>query len=382
MSLLHEERPAARPIARAALVPEGTLSSVSLGAITLENGATLPEVTVALQSWGTLNASASNAVLALHALTGDSHVTGPVGPQHPSPGWWNGLVGPGAALDTDNWCVIAANVLGGCRGTTGPSSPAPDGTPWGSRFPAVTIRDQVTVEVALADALGIDRFAAVMGGSMGGMRALEWAVMHPDRVGAALVLAAGARATADQIGTQCAQILAITSDPAWQGGDYYGSGQAPGTGLGLARRIAHLSYRAEQELDTRFGDSFQVGESPAAGGRYAVQSYLDHQANKLVQRFDAGSYVLLTEAMNGYDVGRDRGGVAAALAATRCPVVVGGIDTDRLYPLRLQQELAESVPTCDGLRVIHSDFGHDGFLVEAEAVSELIAETLRRSFAG
>jgi len=382
MSLLHEERPAARPIPRAALVPDGTLSSVSLGAITLENGATLPEVTVALQSWGTLNASASNAVLALHALTGDSHVTGPVGPHHPSPGWWNGLVGPGAALDTDNWCVIAANVLGGCRGTTGPSSPAPDGTPWGSKFPAVTIRDQVTVELALADALGIDRFAAVMGGSMGGMRALEWAVMHPDRVGAALVLAAGARATADQIGTQCAQILAITSDPAWQGGDYQDSGQAPGTGLGLARRIAHLSYRAEQELDTRFGDSFQVGENPAAGGRYAVQSYLDHQANKLVQRFDAGSYVLLTQAMNGYDVGRGRGGVAAALAATRCPVVVGGIDTDRLYPLRLQEELAESLPTCDGLRVIHSDFGHDGFLVEANAVSELIAETLRRSFAG
>ncbi|MGZ4532680.1 MAG: alpha/beta fold hydrolase, partial [Mycobacteriaceae bacterium] len=155
------------------LLPDGALTSLSLGRVTLESGAELPEVRVALQSWGTLNASASNAVLVLHALTGDSHVTGPIGPEHPSPGWWDGLVGPGAALDTDKWCVIAPNVVGGCRGTTGPSSPAPDGRAWGSRFPAVSIRDQVTVEVALADALGIDRFAAVMGGSMGGMRALE-----------------------------------------------------------------------------------------------------------------------------------------------------------------------------------------------------------------
>lgn len=363
------------------LRPDGALRLVALGAIALESGAVLSDVTVALQSWGTLNPSASNAVLVLHALTGDSHVTGPVGAEHPSPGWWRGLVGPGAALDTDRWCVIAPNVVGGCRGTTGPSSPAPDGQPWGARFPAVSIRDQVTVEVALADALGIDRFAAVMGGSMGGMRTLEWAVMHPQRVGAALLLATGARATADQIGTQCAQILAITSDPAWQHGAYHGTSRRPDTGLGLARRIAHLSYRAEKELDARFGDRAQQGEDPADGGRYAVQSYLDHQADKLVERFDASSYVLLTRAMNGFDVGRGRGGVAAALAATPCPVVVAGIDTDRLYPLRLQQELVEHLPNCDGLRMIHSDFGHDGFLLETEAVGDIIAETLRRSCA-
>ena len=386
MSLLHDERrPVPRPKAVAphrGLLPDGALTSLSLGRVALESGAELPEVRVALQSWGTLNASASNAVLVLHALTGDSHVTGPIGPEHPSPGWWDGLVGPGAALDTDKWCVIAPNVVGGCRGTTGPSSPAPDGRAWGSRFPAVSIRDQVAVEVALADALGIDRFAAVMGGSMGGMRALEWAVMHPERVGASLVLATGARAAADQIGTQCTQILAITSDPGWQGGDYHGTSQRPDVGLGLARRIAHLSYRAEEELDARFGDDPQEGEDPANGGRYAVQSYLDHQAGKLVQRFEASSYVLLTQAMNGYDVGRGRGGIPAALAATRCPVVVGGIDTDRLYPLRLQQELADNLGNCEGLRVIRSIFGHDGFLLETEAVGELIVETLRRSTAG
>ncbi|MGZ4553435.1 MAG: homoserine O-acetyltransferase MetX, partial [Mycobacteriaceae bacterium] len=174
----------------------------------------------------------------------------------------------------------------------------------------------------------------------------------------------------------------ITSDPGWQGGDYHGTSQRPDVGLGLARRIAHLSYRAEEELDARFGDDPQEGEDPANGGRYAEQSYLDHQAGKLVQRFEASSYVLLTQAMNGYDVGRGRGGIPAALAATRCPVVVGGIDTDRLYPLRLQQELADNLGNCEGLRVIRSIFGHDGFLLETEAVGELIVETLRRSTAG
>lgn len=369
MSLLH-------PVG---LKADGPVQTIALGRLTLENGSVLPDVTVALQSWGTLNSSADNAVLVLHALTGDSHVVGPTGPDHPSPGWWDGLVGPGAALDTDHWCIIAPNVLGGCRGTTGPSSAAPDGKAWGSRFPAVTIRDQVAMEVALADALGIRRFAAVMGGSMGGMRTLEWAVSYPDRVRAALVLATGARATADQIGIQCTQIMAITNDPNWQGGDYYGTGCAPDIGLGIARRIAHLSYRAEAELDARFGDAAQTGENPAAGGRYAVQSYLDHQARKLVARFDAGSYVLLTDSMNSYDVGRGRGGVQKALSATRCPVVVGGIDSDRLYPLRLQQELAGSLGSCDGLRVISSEFGHDGFLLEFDAVGALIAETLHRS---
>ena len=361
---------------------DGPVQTVALGPLTLENGAVLADVTVALQSWGALNPNAGNAVLVLHALTGDSHLVGPIGPEHPSPGWWDGLVGPGAALDTDRWCVIAPNVLGGCRGTTGPSSPAPDGKAWGSRFPAITIRDQVALEVALADVLGIRRFAAVMGGSMGGMRTLEWAVSHPERVGAALVLATGARATADQIGIQCTQTLAITNDPGWQGGDYYETGCTPGIGLGVARRIAHLSYRAETELDARFGDNAQEGEDPRTGGRYAVQSYLDHQARKLVGRFDAGSYVLLTDSMNSYDVGRGRGGVRAALQATHCPVVVGGIDSDRLYPLRLQQELAENLANCEGLRVISSAFGHDGFLLEFEAVGALIAETLHRSCSG
>jgi homoserine O-acetyltransferase len=349
---------------------------IPIGPIHLERGGVLPDVVLAVQRWGELTAGRDNAVLVLHALTGDSHVAGPAGPDHPSPGWWGDLVGPGAPLDTDRWCVIAANVLGGCRGSTGPSSAAPDGRPYGSRFPAVTVRDQVAAEVALADALGIDRFAAVLGGSMGGMRALEWAIGHPTRVDAALVLASGARATADQIGTQTAQIRAITNDPAWRAGDYSAVGTRPDAGLGLARRIAHLTYRSEIELDLRFANDPQPGEDPSDGGRYAMQSYLDHQADKLIRRFDPGSYVVLTEAMNSHDVGRGRGGVAAALAAIGCPVVVAGIDSDRLYPPRLQEELADGIPTCTGLRVLPSTFGHDGFLLETQAVGVLVREAL------
>lgn len=364
--------------AAAALLPppDGTLGTIALGAVRLENGAVIPEVELAVQRWGELTPDADNVVLIEHALTGDSHVVGPPDEAHPLPGWWDGIVGPGAPLDTDQWCVIATNVLGGCQGSTGPSSPAPDGKPWGARFPEISIRDQVTAEVALCDLLGIERLAAVVGGSMGGMRVLEWMVGYPQRVEAALVLAVGARATADQIGTQTTQIAAIQADPNWQGGNYHDTGRAPTAGLGIARRIAHLSYRTEFELDHRFENHAQGDEDPRAGGRYAVQSYLEYQAQKLVHRFDAATYVLLTEAMNRHDVGRGRGGIAAALAATPVPCIVGGVDSDRLYPLRTQQELADLLPGCRGLEVVHSRDGHDGFLTETEAVGKLLVETM------
>ncbi len=356
--------------------PDGRLCSFSIGDLTLESGAVVPDVTLAVQTWGKLSPSKNNVVLVEHALTGDSHVTGPANAEHPSPGWWNGMVGPGAPIDTDEWCVLATNVLGGCRGTTGPGSIAADGKVWGSRFPEISIRDQVTAEVKLANLFGIERFASVVGGSMGGMRVLEWMVTEPDRVASALILAVGARATADQIGTQTTQIAAIRSDPDWQGGDYHGTGRAPYTGMGIARRIAHLTYRTEFELDHRFENFAQDDENPWDGGRYAVESYLEHQADKLINRFDPATYVLLTEAMNRHDVGRNRGGVQAALAATPVPCVVGGVDSDRLYPLRTQQELADGLPGCAGLQVVHSRDGHDGFLTEATAVAKLLHETI------
>jgi homoserine O-acetyltransferase/O-succinyltransferase len=337
------------------------------GPFALERGGSLPAVRVAYETWGVLAPDGGNAVLVEHALTGDSHVAGPTGPGHPTPGWWEGLVGPGAPLDTDRLFVVCANVLGGCQGTTGPSSAAPDGAPYGSRFPAVTVHDQVRVEAALADALGIGRWTAVLGGSMGGMRALEWAVAFPERVAALLFLASGAVATADQLGTQTTQQAAVRADPAWAGGDYL-PGSGPVAGLGVARRIAHLTYRSALELDERFGAVVQ------ADGRYAVASYLDHHADKLARRFDAGSYVVLTESMNWWDVGRGRGGVDAALSRVTARAVVAGVDSDRLYPLALQQQVADGLGV--PLQVIPSPYGHDGFLIEVEAVGKLVRELL------
>ncbi|MZG05479.1 homoserine O-acetyltransferase [Streptomyces sp. SID5614] len=344
----------------------------------LESGIRLPGVRLAYETWGRRAADGSNAVLVLHALTGDSHVAGPAGPGHPTPGWWDALVGPGRALDTDRWFVVAPNVLGGCQGSTGPSSPGPDGTPWGSLFPYLSVRDQVTAEAALADVLGIDRWAAVIGGSMGGMRALEWAVSRPERTGSLFVLAAPAAASADQIAWGSVQIGAIRSDPGWRGGDYHRAppGEGPHRGLGQARRIAHITYRSAPELDSRFGGEAQPGEEPAHGGRYRVESYLDHHAEKLVRRFDAGSYVTLTAAMNGHDVGRGRGGITRALARAELPALVAGVDSDRLYPLAQQERLAALLPGADAAHTIASPYGHDGFLIETEQVGALVRELL------
>lgn len=313
----------------------------------------------------------------LHALTGDSHLAGPAGPGHPTPGWWEALIGPERALDPQRWFVVAPNVVGGCQGSTGPSSTAPDAIPWGSRFPLVTARDTVAAETVLADALGIDAWACVIGGSMGGMRALEWAASEPDRVRRLFVLAAPSATSADQIGWAAPQLAAIRADPGWNGGDYHSlpRGAGPHAGLGIARRIAHLSYRSGFELATRFGRDAQDGEDPWRGGRYAVESYLDHHADKLVARFDAGSYVRLTELMNAHDVGRGRGGVAAGLARVSARTFVAGVSSDRLYPLEQQVEMAEGIRGGE-LKVIETPYGHDGFLVEDAVVAALLAQLL------
>lgn len=361
---------------RVSLPPEGEIGVVDIGALKLENGEIIEDVSIAVQRWGELSPNRDNVVVVLHALTGDSHITGPSGPDHPTPGWWDGVAGPGAPIDTDRWCTISTNVLGGCRGSTGPSSVAPDGKAWGSRFPVISVRDQVAADVAALERFGITEVAAVIGGSMGGARALEWAVSHPGSVRSALVLAVGARATADQIGTQSTQVAAIKADVNWAGGDYHDTGRSPDMGLEIARRFAHLTYRGESELDERFGNDAQTGEDPGTGGRYSVQSYLEYQGRKLLARFDAGTYVALTDALSSHDVGRGRGGVAAALRGCPVPTVVGGITSDRLYPLRLQAELAELLPGCAGLDVVDSEYGHDGFLLETDAVGKLIRRTL------
>ncbi|PZE54128.1 homoserine O-acetyltransferase [Curtobacterium sp. MCLR17_044] len=337
-------------------------------------GGRLPSVRVAYETWGTLNAARDNAVLVLHALTGDSHVTGAAGPGHRTAGWWGDVVGPGRAIDTDRWFVIAPNMLGGCQGTTGPSSVSPSGAEWGARFPFVTVRDQVEVQAQLADRLGIETFAAVVGGSMGGMHALEFAVSHPARVQRLAVLASTAQTTADQIAANSLQRAAIQMDPAFAGGDYYEAeaGEGPHRGLSLARRMALMTYRASDELNSRFARSWQSDVSPLGDdGRFSVESYLDFHGNKFTRRFDASSYVTLTYAMDSHDVGAGRGGVSAALRLVTARTLVVGISSDRLFPVEDQHRIAAGVPDAldgDSAAVIDSEFGHDGFLIEHEQV--------------
>lgn len=347
------------------------------GPFHLEGGGALDAVDVAYETWGTLNPSRTNAVLVLHALTGDSHATGEAGPGQRTPGWWRGVIGPGLAIDTERFFVVCPNVLGACQGTTGPSSLAADGRPFGSRFPVITIRDQVAVEVALSDHLEIERWAGVVGGSMGGMRVLEWAVTHPARIERAVVLSVGAAATADQIALSSLQVRAIEVDPHFAGGDYYDHDRGPFEGLAIARGLGQFSYRTGAEFETRFGRALQVPDD-AVGADYAIESYLSYQGAKLVARFDPNSYIVLSEAMNHHDVGRGRGGVGAALATADVAVSVAGIKSDRLYPLELQEQLIELLPHAEPLTVISSLYGHDGFLLEVEQVAKVISAALNR----
>jgi homoserine O-acetyltransferase len=354
-----------------------TLEGEDSHGFVLEGGGRLDRVTVAYETWGTLNEARSNAVLVLHALTGDSHAFGAIGPGHLTAGWWNGLVGPGLAIDTEEFFVVCPNVLGGAQGTSGPSSLDENGHPWGSRFPVITVRDQVDVEVALADFLGIDIWSAVIGGSMGGMRVLEWAVGFPSRVRRAIVIAVGAASTADEIALSSLQIRAIKADPNYFAGDYYERGDGPREGLAIARGMGQITYRTAGEFEARFGRTVQDEGDAIAGGRYAIESYLGYHGEKLAARFDANSYVVLSEAMNHHDVGRGRGGAASALSNVSAKTTVIGIDSDRLYPLRLQEELVALIPTAQPLNVISSDVGHDGFLLEVDQIGKIVSEALR-----
>ena len=351
---------------------------VDLGPVELEAGGRLPAVRLAYETWGTLSPTGDNAVLVMHALTGDSHVTGPAGPGQPTAGWWSSLVGPGAPIDTDRYFVVAPNVLGGCQGSTGPSSIAPDGKPWGGRFPHLTVRDQVAVEIALTDALGIGSWALVVGGSLGGLRALEWAASVPNRVRAIAAIATSAQTSGDQIAGFHTQLGAIRADPRFAEGDYYDApdGEGPHVGLGIARQIAHASYRSARELDERFGRIPQAAEDPLGGGRFAVQSYLDHHGDKLARRFDANTYVVLTRTMITHDLGRDRGGVEAALASITARALVVAIDSDRLFPASQSERIAAGIPGAGPVLTIRSDFGHDGFLIEENQVGAAVAEFL------
>jgi len=363
--------------------PAGERSFANIGNLTLESGKTLAQAKLAFETWGTLNKDSSNGVLVLHALTGDSHAVGKASKEHPTEGWWSDLIGPGLYLDTDKYFVVAPNILGGCQGSTGPSSLDKQGREYGSRFPYLTIRDQVQAQVALGDLLGINSWHAIIGGSMGGMHVLEWAIEHPDRMKRIAVIAAPAVSGADQIALNSVQIEAIKADPNYQKGNYYDAkaGQGPHAGLALARRMALLNYRSPSELNQRFDRAWQSEINPLGdGGRFAVVSYLDFHGNKFTRRFDANSYICLVEAMNSHDVGRNRKSVKAALGKIKAKALVIGIDSDRLFPIETQQLIADNIGSelvGGKLHTITSDYGHDGFLIEHAKVGPLLAKLLR-----
>ena len=339
------------------MTPWATVASPSIGDLVLERGGVLPDVTVAYETWGTLSPSGDNAVLVEHALTGDSHVVGDIGPGHPSPGL---VARPHRSRRAPRHRPALRRREQRARRVPGHAPGRPQPRPTGGRgaggSPSSPIRDQVDAEAALADALGIERWHGVLGGSMGGMRALEWVATHPERVERALVLASTAYATADQVAWCQPQLLAIRSDPAYRGGDYYGTDDWPVTGMGIARRIAHTTYRHEAELDERFGRRPRDGEDPlGGGGRYDVESYLDHHAAKLARRFDPNSYVVLTEAMNSHDVGRDRGGVARRPAGrSRGQLHVAGVDDRPALPAAAVRGDRRGLRPGTGLSVIES----------------------------
>jgi homoserine O-acetyltransferase len=349
----------------------------------LEGGGFLRQIDLAFETWGTLDARAGNAVLVCHALTGDSHAAGPLAPGHPAPGWWDGLIGPGRALDTDRFYVVCVNVLGGCQGTTGPASAHPDdGRPYGSRFPVVSVRDMVRTQASVADHLGIRHWLSVVGGSLGGMQALEWGVMFPDRVRSLVPIATTAAASAQQIAYGTIGRKAIALDPNWRGGDYYSAapGDGPHEGLAVARGLAQITYRSDDVFTDRFGrepveplDGFSLWQ------RFEVERYLEYHGDKLVRRFDANTYLLLSKAMDLHDVGRGRGGIEAALARITVPVLSMGIPSDTLYPTYQQLALCDALRT-SGVRwtytEIDSPHGHDAFLLELDQVGAALTDFL------
>ena len=353
------------------------------GPLALEGGGVLRDLTVAYETWGELEVDGSNAVLLCHALTGDSHAHGDASDGHPTPGWWNGIVGPGCGIDTEKYFVVCANVIGGCQGSTGPASidPATD-QPYGPRFPVVSVRDMVRTQEMLADELGVDRWLCVTGGSMGGMQALEWAVMYPDRVQSIAPIATASAASAQQIAWSAAGRWAIEADPRFSDGDFYDSrpGKGPHRGLGVARTIAMIHYRSDLEFERRFGRrSTEPTEPFRLDHRFEVEDYLAYQGDKIARRFDANTYLVMNKAMDLHDVGRGRGGIEAALARVKVPTLTMGITSDFLYPAALQAELRDQLANC-GVPVryveIDSDNGHDSFLIDADQVGPAIAEFL------
>jgi len=352
----------------------------------VDSGATFADVTVAYETWGRLAPDASNAVLICHAWTGDSHAAGPAGRGHASPGWWDAMIGPGRPIDTDKWFVVCPNVFGGCQGSTGPASLVPgEATPYGSRFPVITIRDMVRAQARLADHLGIAAWHTVIGGSMGGMQVLEWAITYPERVRGIVPIATCMQSTAQQIAWGAIGRRAIALDPRWRGGDYYdaGPGEGPAEGLSIARMIAQVTFRSDNVFTERFGRAIthraELGDRFGMWQQFEVEQYLDHHGRKLGHRFDANSYLLIGKAMDLHDVARHRGHLEGAMSRIQAPCLSVGISSDMLYPSYQQRQIVEmlgSVGSEAGYVEIDSPHGHDAFLINLDQLADPIADFL------
>lgn len=350
----------------------------------LRSGGVLDNFTIAYETYGTLNADKSNAILICHALSGDSHVAGYY-TDHPdeAPGWWDEAVGPNKMFDTNRYFVICSNVIGGCRGSTGPSSLAPDGKPYGLRFPVITISDMVEAQRHLLDTLGISKLFAVGGGSMGGMQALQWAVNYPDKVENVLFIASTPRSSTQNIAFNEIGRQAIYADPNWRRGDYYNYPEKPDAGLAVARMIGHITYMSEYSLETKFGRNLQNRSQLAYtfDTEFAVESYLQHQGEKFVERFDANSYLYITKALDYYDVSDGYSTIYDALRKTNANFLVVSFSSDWLYTDKQARELVDPLRRLKKnveYQRVKASFGHDSFLVEVETMTELVGGYLDR----
>ncbi|MEO8026836.1 MAG: homoserine O-acetyltransferase [Bryobacteraceae bacterium] len=347
----------------------------------LDCGIRLQPVEVAYETYGELNAARDNAILVLHAFSGDAHAAS-LYEENGQKGWWDAMIGPGKAFDTDIYFVICSNVLGGCRGTTGPGSIDPStGTPFGMRFPVITIGDMVRLQKQLIDHLGIPKLLAVAGGSMGGMQALEWAAAYPDAVAAAIPIAATARHSAQQIAFNEVGRQAIMADPDWQNGDYYGKAR-PARGLAVARMVGHITYMSDQSMREKFGR--RLRNKDAFGFDFSVdfevESYLRYRGSQFVDRFDANSYLYITKAMDYFDLTASRRSLAQVFEGVKTRFLALSFTSDWLYPSYQSQEIVNALRSrnCDvAYCELESDYGHDAFLLESAEQTEILRGFLK-----
>ncbi len=351
----------------------------------LESGASLQPVTIAYETYGQLNAACSNAILILHALSGSAHVAGFHSPDDPKPGWWDDCLGPGKAFDTNRFFVICSNVIGGCYGSTGPSSidPATE-KPYGLRFPVVTIGDMVKAQIKLLDHLEIEKLLCIAGGSMGGLQALEWAAHHPERVRALIPIATTARHSPMLIALSEVGRQAIYADPYWNQGDYYHAAQKPDGGLAVARMVGHITYLSDVSMHQKFGRRLQHQEKYGYEFQteFAIESYLAYNGHNFTRRFDANTYLYVTKAMDYFDLSEPTGSLAAAFAnSAHLKYLVISFTSDWLYPSYHSKEIVRALSAV-GADVtyldIQSTWGHDAFLLEVDTMTNLLQSFLNR----